>query len=69
MRPGKYKHYKGSFYQVLGVAKHSETGEDLVVYQCLYGDFSLWVRHLFMFEEEVEVEGRRVKRFEWVAEN
>ena len=61
---GKYRHYKGNHYEVLGVAKHSETLEEFVVYKALYGDFSLWVRPLKMFFEEVEVNGKKVKRFE-----
>jgi hypothetical protein len=61
--PGRYRHYKGSFYEVLGVARHSETEEELVVYRCLYGDDSLWVRPLAMFTEKVHVEGRPVPRF------
>lgn len=60
---GRYRHYKGRFYDVLGVAKHSETGEPLVVYRCLYGDFSLWVRPLSMFTESVELGGETVPRF------
>ncbi len=63
VRPGRYRHYKGNFYEVLGVARHSETEEELVVYRCLYGDRSLWVRPLAMFTEEVDVAGRKVPRF------
>ncbi len=61
--PGRYRHYKGNFYEVLGVARHSETEEELVVYRCLYGDHSLWVRPLGMFLESVEVNGVAVPRF------
>ncbi len=61
--PGRYRHYKGNFYEVIGVARHSETGEKLVVYRCLYGDGSLWVRPLGMFMETVIVGGRKVPRF------
>lgn len=64
---GKYRHFKGKEYEVLGVAKHSETLEDYVYYRCLYGDYSLWVRPLAMFEEEVEVNGKKVKRFEYIG--
>jgi len=63
IHPGIYRHYKGNTYQVLGVAKHSETEEDLVVYRALYGEWGLWVRPLEMFSEKVEVEGRLVSRF------
>ncbi len=63
VRPGRYRHYKGNDYQVIGIARHSETEEELVVYRCLYGDHSLWVRPLAMFMEEVEVAGRLVPRF------
>lgn len=66
--PGRYRHYKGRDYQVLGVARHSETEEALVVYRCLYGDFSLWVRPLAMFTETVVVAGREMPRFAWVRE-
>ncbi|XID76100.1 DUF1653 domain-containing protein [Alkanindiges sp. WGS2144] len=51
--PGIYKHYKGQHYQVLYCARHSETQEWQVVYRCLYGDFSVWVRPLAMFTEQV----------------
>ena len=64
---GRYRHYKGQDYEVIGVARHSETEEELVVYRTLYGDFSLWVRPLAMFTEEIEVDGRRVKRFAYVG--
>jgi hypothetical protein len=63
VRPGRYRHYKGNCYEVIGVARHSETGEELVVYRCLYGDFSLWVRPLAMFTETVVVDGRETLRF------
>ena len=61
--PGLYKHYKGKDYEVLGVARHSETEEKLVVYRCLYGDYSLWVRPLSMFRETVNVAGEQLPRF------
>ena len=63
---GTYRHYKGNLYQVYGVAKHSETGEQLVVYVPLYGEGGYWVRPLDMFTEEVELDGQRVPRFEKV---
>lgn len=62
-QPGRYRHYKGKDYEVIGIARHSETEEPLVVYRTLYGDFSLWVRPLAMWNECVEVEGRQVPRF------
>ncbi|MFZ4858369.1 MAG: DUF1653 domain-containing protein [Desulfuromonadaceae bacterium] len=69
IRPGRYRHYKGSFYEVLDVARHSETEEELVVYRKLYGDHSLWVRPLVMFLENVAVDGCEVPRFEWSEVN
>jgi hypothetical protein len=63
LRPGRYRHYKGNDYQVIGIARHSETEEEMVVYRKLYGDHSLWVRPLAMFLEQVEVNGERVPRF------
>lgn len=62
--PGRYRHYKGNFYEVVGIARHSETEEELVVYRKLYGDHSLWVRPLGMFMENVQVDGCSVPRFE-----
>ena len=67
LQPGKYRHYKGGEYEVLFVARHSETEEQLVVYRTLYGDRDHWVRPLAMFTETVEVEGREVPRFEFVG--
>lgn len=72
MKLGKYRHYKGKEYEVLGVATHSETLEELVVYKALYaiegkGENSLWVRPKGMFEEEVEVDGVVRKRFEYMG--
>ena len=61
--PGRYRHYKGGAYEVLGVATHSETEERLVVYRPLYGEGALWVRPLAMFIEWVEVDGERMPRF------
>ena len=65
VKPGRYRHYKGNMYEVIGTVRHSETEEWLVLYRCLYGDHSLWVRPLEMFEEEIAGEGRAVKRFQW----
>lgn len=65
--PGLYRHYKGGQYRVLGTARHSEDGELLVVYRCLYDNNSLWVRPLAMFMETVELDGQAVPRFEWIA--
>jgi hypothetical protein len=65
-RPGRYRHYKGNEYRVLGLARHSETREVLVVYQTLYGEFGLWVRPHAMFVETVTVAGVHVPRFAFV---
>ena len=61
---GRYRHYKGGDYEVLGVARHSESREPLVVYRPLYGDSGWWVRSHAMFFEDVEVDGARRPRFE-----
>ncbi|UTW08425.1 DUF1653 domain-containing protein [Pseudomonas benzenivorans] len=63
LQTGLYRHYKGPEYRVFGVARHSETEQQMVVYQALYGDFGLWVRPLEMFCGEVVVEGETVPRF------
>ncbi len=68
LKKGIYRHYKGPQYKVVGVAKHSETEEDQVVYKPLYGEHSLWVRPLAMFTETVEVDGKQVPRFEYVGD-
>lgn len=65
---GRYRHYKGNFYEVIDVARHSETEEEFVVYRTLYGDFSLWIRPLAMFTEQVEVDGVSQPRFAFVGE-
>ena len=63
LQPGVYRHYKGPEYRVFGVARHSETEQQVVFYQALYGEFGLWVRPLEMFLESVEVDGEQVPRF------
>jgi len=68
IQPGRYRHYKGNDYEVVGVAKHSETEEEVVVYRALYGERGLWVRPLVLFLETVVVEGRPQPRFQFVAE-
>lgn len=68
LKLGKYKHYKGNEYEVLGIAKHSETQEELVVYRALYDDHGLWVRPKKMFMEEVEIDGRIMPRFQYLGE-
>ncbi|MBA2113190.1 DUF1653 domain-containing protein [Bremerella alba] len=64
---GRYRHYKGPMYVVLGIARHSETEEPLVVYRKDYGDKSLWVRPLAMFMESVSIGGQDVPRFEYLG--
>jgi len=66
--PGRYRHYKGRDYTVLGIARHSETLEELVVYRQEYGDRGLWVRPAAMFAELVEVDGKRLPRFARIGE-
>jgi cyclomaltodextrinase len=68
IRSGRYRHYKGNDYEVIGIARHSETEEELVVYRKLYGDGSLWVRPLTMFIEDVVVDGKKIQRFSWSGE-
>lgn len=63
---GKYRHYKGNEYEVLGVAKHSETLEPMVVYKALYGEKQVWVRPLCMWNETVTVDGVAVLRFTYI---
>ncbi len=65
---GKYKHYKGNLYEVICIAHHSETLEDMVVYRALYNDFDLWVRPLSMFLENVEINGVIMPRFEYLGD-
>lgn len=63
IKKGTYRHYKGNLYEVIDVARHSESLEDMVVYRALYGDFELWVRPLKMFLEDIEINGAIQKRF------
>ncbi|HEX2927963.1 MAG TPA: DUF1653 domain-containing protein [Ruminiclostridium sp.] len=68
IRIGRYRHFKGKEYWVLYVAKHSETLEDMVVYQALYGEMGIWVRPASMWNEIVEKDGETYKRFEYIGE-
>lgn len=66
---GIYQHFRGNYYQVINVARHSETLEPLVVYQALYGGYGFWVRPLEMFFENVEIDGKTVPRFQYITDN
>ena len=68
IKPGRYRHFKGKEYEVLGVARHSETEEELVVYRALYGDFGLWVRPVRVWNETVERDGKTFRRFTYIGE-
>ena len=67
MHKGIYQHYKGNYYVVIDIARHSETLEDMAVYRHCYGDFSLWVRPLSMFLEQVELNGEKIPRFRFIS--
>lgn len=65
---GRYRHFKGNEYRVIGMARHSETGEDMVVYQPLYADSGNWVRPACMWFDQVERDGQVFQRFTWLGE-
>lgn len=66
LKPGRYRHFKGNEYEVLFTCKHTETGEELVIYRALYGDRLLWARPLSMWNEKVEKDGKTYTRFEFI---
>jgi len=68
VKPGIYRHFKGKEYRVIGLANHGETGEELVVYQALYGEKGLWTRPLGMFLEEAEANGAKEPRFRFLRD-
>lgn len=68
IKAGVYRHYKGAEYWVERVVRHSETEEELVIYQALYGDYSWWARPKNMFLESVEIEGECIPRFDWIRD-
>lgn len=67
MKTGKYRHFKGNEYEVIAIARHSETLEEMVVYRALYGERGLWVRPKAMFEETVERDGKTFPRFTYIG--
>ena len=67
IKKGRYRHFKGNEYEVIGTAKHSETLEEYVVYKALYGEGGLWVRPAEMWNETVERDGKTFKRFEFIG--
>lgn len=68
IKTGKYRHFKGNEYEVLYIAKHSETLEEMVVYRALYGEGGVWVRPAYMWNETLTRDGRTFKRFEYIEE-
>ena len=67
IKKGKYRHFKGNEYLVLGTAKHSETLEEMVIYKALYADEEIWVRPASMWNETVEKDGKKFKRFTYIG--
>ena len=67
IKPGRYRHFKGNEYEVIGIARHSETQEEMVIYRALYGDFGLWVRPARMWNETVERDGKTFRRFTYIG--
>ena len=68
LQPGRYRHFKGKEYELIGLARHSETMEEMVVYRPLYGEGGLWVRPASMWDEQVERDGYKGPRFAYVGE-
>ena len=68
IKPGRYRHFKGNEYVVIGLARHSETQEEMVIYRALYGDFGLWVRPAQMWNETVERDGKTFRRFTYIGQ-
>lgn len=68
IKPRRYRHFKGNEYEVIGLARHSETQEEMVVYRALYGDFGLWVRPARMWNETVERDGKTFRRFTYIGQ-
>ena len=68
IKPGRYRHFKGGEYEVIGIGKHSETLEEYVLYRALYGEGGYWVRPASMWNETVERDGKTYKRFEYIGE-
>lgn len=68
LKPGKYRHFKGKEYRVIGIASHSETMEPMVVYQALYGEHGLWVRPAHMWNEQVDRDDYHGPRFLYIGE-
>lgn len=68
LKLGKYRHFKGNEYEVIGVAKDSETLKEMVVYRALYGEKGLWIRDKQMFLETIERDGKLIKRFTYIGE-
>lgn len=68
LKPGKYRHFKGGEYELVGIAKHSETLEPMVVYRALYGDGGLWVRPASMWTEQVQKDGYIGPRFQYMED-
>lgn len=69
IRPGRYRHFKGNEYEVLCLARHSETEEEMVVYRALYGERGVWVRPASMWNETVERDGKTTPRFTYIGED